>query len=177
MSDHLTPSDRTFMRHFAMMIAGLMAITVGLIVIGVLVHVSMPKEPNLAQIREAGERIRPVGADYAGATGRAAMLEQQAAAAKAAASQVAYGGTLDGKTIYGNLCHSCHDAGLTGAPKLGNKADWAPRIAEGIDTLVKHAIEGYTGPDGNHLPAKGGNPALTDAQVEATVKWMVSQVK
>ncbi|HJU08981.1 MAG TPA: c-type cytochrome, partial [Rhodanobacteraceae bacterium] len=81
-----------------------------------------------------------------------------------------------GKTIYGNLCHSCHDAGVTGAPKLGNKADWAPRIAEGIDTLVKHAIDGYTGPDGNHMPAKGGNPALTDAQVEATVKWMVSQV-
>ncbi len=176
MSDHLTPSDRTFMRHFAIMIAALAAVAVGFVVIGLLVHASMPKEADTAQIREAGERIMPVGGDYAGATGREAMLEQQAAAAKAAASQVAYGGTTDGKTIYGNLCHSCHDAGVTGAPKLGNKADWAPRIAEGIDTLVKHAIGGYTGPDGNHMPAKGGNPALTDAQVEATVKWMVSQV-
>ena len=176
MSDHLTPSDRTFMRHFAIMIAVLAAVAVGLVVIGMLVHAAMPKEPDTAQVREAGERIMPVGADFAGSTGRAAMLAQQAAAAKAAASQVAYGGTTDGKTIYGQLCHSCHDAGVTGAPKLGNKGDWAPRIAEGIDTLVKHAIDGYTGPDGNHMPAKGGNPALTDAQVEATVKWMVSQV-
>ena len=176
MSDHLTPSDRTFMRHFAIMIAALGAVAVGLIIIGMLVHAAMPKQADTAQIREAGERITPVGANFSGSTGRAAMLAQQAAAAKAAASQVAYGGTTDGKTIYGQLCHSCHDAGVTGAPKLGNKGDWAPRIAEGIDTLVKHAIDGYTGPDGNHMPAKGGNPALTDAQVEATVKWMVGQV-
>jgi cytochrome c5 len=175
-SDHLTPSDRTFMRHFAIMIAALAAVAVGFVVIGLLVHASMPEQSDTAQIREAGERIVPIGADFAGSTGRAAMLAQQAAAAKAAASQVAYGGTTDGKTIYGNLCHSCHEAGVTGAPKLGNKGDWAPRIAEGVDTLVKHAIDGYTGPDGNHMPAKGGNPALTDAQVEATVKWMVSQV-
>lgn len=177
MSDHLTPSDRTFMRHFAIMIAALGAVAVGLVIIGMLVHAAMPKQSDTAQIRESGERITPVGGDFAGSTGRAAMLAQQAAAAKAAAAQVAYGGTTDGKTIYGQLCHSCHDAGVTGAPKLGNKGDWAPRIAEGIDTLVKHAIDGYTGPDGNHMPAKGGNPALTDAQVEATVKWMVSQVK
>lgn len=177
MSDHLTPSDRSFMRHFAMMIGALAVITLLLIGLGALIYAHEPSEPDTAQIHEAGERIEPVGAVFAGSTGRAAMQAQQAAAAKAAASQVAYGGTTDGKTIYGQLCHSCHDAGVTGAPKLGNKADWAPRIAEGIATLVKHAIEGYTGPDGNHMPAKGGNPALTDAQVEATVKWMVSQVK
>ena len=91
------------------------------------------------------------------------------AAAKAAASQVAYGGTTDGKTIYDNLCNSCHTAGVAGAPKLGDKAMWGPRIAEGLDTLIKHAIEGYNGPDGNFMPAKGGNPALTDEQVKAAV--------
>ena len=176
MSDHLTPSDRTFMRHFAMLIAGLVALTLALIALGTLLYSSMPKETDPLKASQTDERIMPVGADYAGSTGRAAMLAQQAAAAKAAAAQVAYGGTTDGKTIYGNLCHSCHDAGVTGAPKLGNKAEWGPRIAEGIDTLVKHAIDGYTGPDGNHMPAKGGNPSLTDAQVEATVKWMASQV-
>lgn len=176
MSDHLTPSDRTFMRHFAMMIAGLAFITLCLIGLGVLLYSQEPSEQDTAKVKEAAARIEPVGAVYAGATGRAAMQAQAAAAAKAAASQVAYGGTTDGKTIYGQLCHSCHDAGVTGAPKLGNKGDWAPRIAEGIATLVKHAEDGYTGPDGNHMPAKGGNPALTDAQVEATVKWMVSQV-
>lgn len=177
MSGHLTPSDRTFMRHFAMMIAALAVITLALIALGAILYSSEPSEQDTAKAQAASARIEPVGAVFAGSTGRAAMQAQQAAAAKAAASQVAYGGTTDGKTIYGQLCHSCHDAGVTGAPKLGNKGDWAPRIAEGIATLVSHAINGYKGPDGNQMPAKGGNPALTDAQVEATVKWMVSQVK
>ena len=52
-------------------------------------------------------------------------------------------------------------------------------MAQGLDTLVKHAIEGYSGPDGKGalMPAKGGNPSLTDAQVKATVEWMLTQVK
>jgi cytochrome c5 len=98
------------------------------------------------------------------------------AAAKAAASQVAYGGTTDGKTIFGNLCQTCHLAGVAGAPKVGDKAAWAPRVAEGVETLIKHATEGYTGKSGV-MPAKGGNAALNDAQIKATVEWMVSQVK
>jgi cytochrome c5 len=105
------------------------------------------------------------------------MEAAQEAAAKAAAAQIAYGGTTDGKTIYDNLCHSCHTAGVAGAPVLGNKSMWAPRIAEGLDTLVQHAINGYHGPDGNQMPAKGGNPSLTDAQVKAAVTWIVDQAK
>jgi cytochrome c5 len=89
---------------------------------------------------------------------------------------VAYGGTIDGKTIYGNLCHSCHDTGAGGAPKIADKAGWAPRVAQGLETLDKHAIEGYTGKAGI-MPAKGGNPSLTDEQVKATVQWIVEQVK
>ena len=165
------------MRHFAIMIAALAGVAVILIIIGQIVHAYQPSEATDTQARAASERIMPVGGDYAGATGRAAMQEEAAAAAKAASSQVAYGGTTDGKTIFGQLCTTCHSTGAAGAPKITDKAAWAPRVAEGIDTLVKHAIDGYTGPDGNHMPAKGGNPALSDAQVEATVKWMVSQVK
>ena len=59
---------------------------------------------------------------------------------------------------------------------LTNKAAWAPRLAQGEATLLKHAIEGYTGTEGM-MPAKGGNPALTDEQVKATVDWMIAQVK
>jgi cytochrome c5 len=165
------------MKHFAIMIAMLAGIAVLLIIIGTFVWASLPKESNQREVQRAGDRITPVAAVYAGDTGRAAMQAAKAAADKAAASQVAYGGTTDGKTIFDHLCTSCHTAGVAGAPKLGNKADWAPRIKEGIATLVKHAEDGYHGPDGNFMPPRGGNPALTDAQVEATVKWMVSQAQ
>ena len=177
MSTHLTPSDRTFMKHFAIMIAMLAGTAVVLIIIGTFVWASLPKESNQREVQRAGDRITPVAAVYAGDTGRAAMQAAKAAADKAAASQVAYGGTTDGKAIFDHLCTTCHSTGAAGAPRITDKSAWAPRIKEGIATLVKHAIDGYTGPDGNHMPAKGGNPALTDAQVEATVKWMVSQAQ
>jgi cytochrome c5 len=104
------------------------------------------------------------------------MAAAQEAAKAAAASQVAYGGTTDGKAIFGQLCHTCHETGAGGAPKITDKAAWAPRVAEGLATLEKHAIEGYTGKSGI-MPPKGGNPALSDEQVKATVQWMLSQVK
>ncbi|MBS0383448.1 MAG: cytochrome c5 family protein [Proteobacteria bacterium] len=164
------------MRHFAIMIAMLAGTAVVLTFVGAFVWSTLPKENNQREVMQAGDRIAPAAAVYAGNTGRAAMEAAKADAAKAAASQVAYDGTTDGKVIFDKLCTSCHTTGVTNAPKLGNKADWAPRIKQGIDTLVKHAEDGYTGPDGNHMPARGGNPALSNAQVEATVKWMVSQV-
>lgn len=164
------------MRHFAIMIAMLGTTAVLLIIVGTFVWSTLPRENDQREVQRASDRISPVSAVYAGNTGRAAMEAAKADAAKAAASQVAYDGTTDGKVIYDKLCTSCHTAGVTGAPKLGDKADWARRIKEGIATLIKHAEDGYTGPDGNHMPARGGNPALSDAQVEATVKWMVSQV-
>ncbi len=177
MSTHLTPSDRTFMRHFAIMIAMLGCTAVVFIIVGTLVWSSLPKDNNQLEVQQAGARITPVAAVYAGDTGRAAMAAAKAASDKAAASQVAYGGTTDGKVIFDKLCTTCHSTGAAGAPKITDKSAWAPRIKEGLATLVKHAVDGYTGPDGNHMPAKGGNPALTDAQVEATVKWMVGQAQ
>ena len=177
MSGSISKSDQSFLRQFSMMISGLALLTVVLILSALAIYNHEPKETNPNEPSKVAERIAPAADVYAGDTGRAAMQAAADAAAKAAASQVAYGGTTDGKTIYDHLCTSCHTAGIAGAPKLGNKAMWAPRIAEGIDTLVKHAIEGYHGPDGNFMPPKGGNPALSDDQVKATVEWMVAQSK
>jgi cytochrome c5 len=170
-------SDQNFVRQFSWLTAGLSLLALVLMVVAYAIYSNIPKEQDPAVAKRTEQRIAPVGAVYAGDTGRAAMLAAQEAAAKAAASQVAYGGTKDGKTIYDNLCHSCHTAGVAGAPKLGDKGAWGSRIAEGTATLIKHAIEGYTGPDGNHMPPKGGNPALTEEQVGNTVKWMVDQAK
>ena len=79
-----------------------------------------------------------------------------------------------GKGVYDKACALCHAAGVAGAPKLGDKTDWAPRIAQGKDTLYKHAIEGYQGTKGM-MPAKGGNSTLSDAEVKASVDYMTSQ--
>lgn len=173
----MTKSDQSFVRQFGMLLVGLSILTVLLIVMACVIYSREPKEINPNVPKQTAARIAPVGAVYAGNTGRAAMAAAQEAAAKAAASQVAFGGSTDGKTVYEGLCHSCHTAGIAGAPKLGDKAAWAPRIAEGLDTLVKHAIEGYKGPDGNMMPAKGGMPSLTDEQVKNTVHWIVDQAK
>jgi cytochrome c5 len=172
----VTSTDRIFLKHFAMLIGFLIVVAIVLMALGAYIYASHPPEQNPKAAETTSGRIAPVGAVYAGDTGRAAMAAAQEAAKAAAASQVAYGGTTDGKEIFGQLCHSCHEAGVAGAPKVGDKAAWAPRIAQGLDTLDKHAIEGYTGKTGI-MPAKGGNPSLTDAQMKATVSWMVDQAK
>ena len=66
--------------------------------------------------------------------------------------------TPDGEKVYGGLCISCHGSGIPNIPQIGNKEDWAPRIAQGIAVLYDRAINGYTGSSGMPMPAKGGNP-------------------
>ncbi|HCC66741.1 MAG TPA: cytochrome c5 family protein [Moraxella sp.] len=78
-----------------------------------------------------------------------------------------------GEKLFSSVCATCHTAGLMGAPKLGDKADWAPRIAQGKDTLYKHAIVGYQGKSGV-MPARGGSQA-SDEEVKAAVDYMVSK--
>jgi cytochrome c5 len=173
----MTKSDQSFIRQFSWLIAGLHVLALVLLIMAYTIYARSAKETNPHAAQKVAERLAPAGAVYAGDTGRAAMMAAQEAAAKAAASQVAFGGSTDGKTVYDGLCHSCHSAGVAGAAKLGDKAAWAPRIAQGIDTLVKHAIEGYHGPDGNFMPPKGGMPSLTDEQVKNTVHWIVDQAK
>ena len=86
------------------------------------------------------------------------------------------GAVVDGKKVYEGLCQACHGTGAAGAPKAGDKGAWGSRIAQGKDTLFKHAIGGYTGKTGT-MPAKGGNPALSDAEVGAAVEHMVGLSK
>lgn len=167
--------DLEFLKKFSMVIGFLMLVTLGLIFGAYYVHQQLPVEVSPVAAKRTAERIAPAGAVYAGSTGAAAQAAATAAAAAQAASQVAYGGTTDGSVIFGQLCTGCHTSGAGGAPTL-DQAHWGPRIAQGKDTLYKHAIEGFTGAAGV-MPAKGGNPALTDEQIKATVDWMVSNLK
>ena len=168
--------DLVFLKHFSQLISLLVGITIALILLGMYINGLKPPAPNKVAIAATLARIQPAGAVFAGATGAAAQAAAGAAAAEAAKGQVAYGGTLDGSVIFGNLCTGCHTAGVAKAPKL-EKAAWSARIAQGVETLHGHAINGYNGPDGGVMPARGGNPSLTDEQVKATVDWMLSQLK
>ncbi|HZV23655.1 MAG TPA: c-type cytochrome [Luteimonas sp.] len=168
--------DLDFLKKFSLVIGFLVLVTGGLQLLAYHLNQAIPPEVSPIAVQRTQNRIAPLGAVYAGATGAAAQAAATAAAAAAAASQVAYGGTTDGSVIFGNLCTGCHTSGAGGAPTL-DKSHWAARIPEGKDTLYKHAIEGYHGPDGGVMPPKGGNPALSDAQVKATVDWMLSQIK
>lgn len=102
----------------------------------------------------------------------AAPAATDAAAAPATAAAAPAAGAVDGKATYEQICQACHAAGLAGAPKLGDTAGWGPRLAKGKDTLYTHALQGF-----NAMPAKGGNPSLSDEQVKATVDYMVASVK
>jgi cytochrome c5 len=166
--------DLVFVKHFAQVIGFLVLVTVALIGLGYYLNTLKPVEANPAAEARMLSRIQPAGAVFAGATGAAAQAQAAADALEAAKGQVAYGGTLDGKVVFDNLCTGCHTAGVGGAPKLV-AGDWAARLAQGKDVLHKHAIEGYQ--NVGVMPAKGGNPALTDEQVIATVDWMLAQLK
>jgi cytochrome c5 len=168
--------DLVFLKHFSMILGFLIAVTAGLILFAHHLNGVIPAEVSPEAAKRTEARIAPTGAVYAGSTGAAQQAAAVAAAAASAASQVAYGGTTDGAVVFNNLCTGCHTSGAGGAPTL-DKAHWTARIAAGKDTLYKHAIEGNHGPDGGLMPPKGGNPALTDEQVKATVDWILGNLK
>lgn len=100
-------------------------------------------------------------------------------AAPEATSPVAAPAVADnaqGKSVFNKTCAMCHTSGAAGAPITGDKADWGPRIAQGIDVLYTHAIEGFTGEKGA-MPARGGSSTLSDDEVKAAVDYMVAQAQ
>jgi cytochrome c5 len=187
----VTKYDAVFLKHFAQLIGGLMAFAVLLIFIAHHINNEFygynaiksgadPSELNNLErervernIAESNARIGLPAGVYVGDAGREAMAAAQKAREEAAKAQVAYGGTLDGAVIYQNLCGACHGSGAGGAPQPTKEA-WAPRIAQGVDTLYKHAIDGFQGQAGI-MPPRGGNPSLTDEQVKASVDYMVQK--
>lgn len=78
----------------------------------------------------------------------------------------------DGKAVYDSTCKMCHTAGIAGAPKLGDKAQWADRLAKGTAALEKSAIDGI-----GIMPARGANAKLSDDDVKAAVAYMLASVK
>ncbi|PTD99683.1 c-type cytochrome [Pandoraea apista] len=131
-----------------------------------------PAQPasGAAAAPASGAPAAASGADAGSAAAAAAAM----ASLKTAAPTVAGAGSnLDaGKKLYDTVCMACHASGVMNAPKFGDKAAWAPRIATGIDTLHNAAIKGL-----NAMPPKGGAANASDDDVKAAVDYMVNAVK
>jgi cytochrome c5 len=116
------------------------------------------------------ERIKPVGTVLLMGD---AQLAAAAAAAVTAPTPVAT--VLSGPQVYNAACIVCHQPpGVGGAPPVGDVAAWAPRIAQGLDTLHQHAIQGFQGTAG-FMPPKGGRVDLSDAEISSAVDYLVEQ--
>lgn len=178
MNNPVRPSDQKFLRRFSLVVAGLAVLILSLLALVAIFYDITPAPQISNPLARAQARAASAETVTTGHQGQPAkMTGMIGTQSQGLADQSAFGGSMDGKFIYERACAVCHDPGIAGAPKLGDKAIWAPRIVRGIVVLEQHAIDGYHGPDGRFMPAKGGNPALSDAQVRVTVQWMVGQVK
>ncbi len=143
---------------------------------GKLAEPAMPATGTATAAAPAGNTVAAGATAPVAATMIPVAAATTSTAAPAAVAAAAPAGKGNGKQTYESTCHVCHGTGLAGAPKFGDKAAWAPRLAEGIATLHQHALQGYQGKVGV-MPPKGGNTALSDADVEAAVDYMAAAAK
>ncbi len=157
----MSHKDDVFIRVFFGVLLGLVVFTIAIIILANSVG-------QLEQQRVGGgptgpaaveDRIQPVA--------KVRIVGQTPAAPAAAAAPM----ERSGKQVSEVACNACHATGAAGAPKIGDQKQWASRAKLGVATLVDHAINGIRG-----MPAKGGNPTLTDEEVRKAVVYMLEEV-
>lgn len=168
--------DRVFFQKYSIIIA---LIAVAMVIFYIIANAIGGREDEYSAARasQTDANTQPAGqVNVAGET-PAGPAPAVAATDSGAAPDAAAGGADAGKSTYDGLCVSCHGSGLPNVPQMGDKAAWEPRLAQGMDVLYTHAIGGFVGASGMPMPAKGGNPALSDDQVKAAVDFMVAGSK
>gem|GEM_PF-68414 len=165
----MNQQDKSFLITFTTVLSVLVIITVAIFLAARMVSlVSVAPDDGVRKQATAEERIKPV-AKVAVAGASAPQATKAAATPAPVATQVA-SAKQPGEDTFNAACTACHTAGVLGAPKLGSKQDWEPRFAQGLDTLVNHAVNGI-----RSMPAKGGNPALTEQDIKNTVTYMLQK--
>jgi len=166
----MSKQDSHFFNNFSLVLGILFAVTIGLFVLARHVGAEhqvkqVTRDPRF--LASVEERLQPVSrVAIAGQDNSALKIESVGPATPARALPA------DGTAAYAEGCATCHGTGLAGAPKAGDKGAWGPRIAQGKDTLYKHALEGFNGKTGV-MPAKGGQTAWPDDLVREAVDHMV----
>lgn len=147
--------DKVFMSNFGKVMAGLGVIFAICIIAAVMVVGGTSIRDETARIAQVEARLTPP----------ARVVTDPSQLVKVAAKVRE---PLSGKQVVEKVCGSCHVGGLLNAPKIGDAADWKARYAQGLDTLVKHSIEGI-----RLMPARGGDAELSDDEIRESVKQML----
>ena len=165
--------DQKFFDMYSLVIGVLVIVTIGILVLAF----EMSERTQKVFTRETAEyqaavaeRIRPVGDVYLPGE------EHQADApvVETAAEPEPVATAMTGPQVYNSACIACHGVGVGGAPIVGDAAQWTDRLAQGMETLTRHAIEGYTGSAG-YMPPKGGRLDLSDDEVAGAVEYMANE--
>ena len=160
--------DALFVRNFGIVLAGLTVLGIVIAILARMVNSNFVTTTGIYD-QNIEARLAPVGqVNTSGETVTLAGSAPTAGAAPAATPVAA----SPGEAAYNQVCFACHAQGIAGAPKLGDAAAWEARIAQGNDTLYKHAIEGFTGSAGM-MPPKGGAVDMADEDIKAAVDFMV----
>jgi cytochrome c5 len=165
-------SDTHFFNSFSVVLGILIAFTICLFAFAR----SLGRDYQLAEVREdpilkqqVAQNTAPFGREAIAGQDNSALAIVPAAPGGAAGSAAAVPTT--GEEAFKQVCSACHATGLNGAPKAGDHAAWAPRIAQGKDTLYTHAIAGK-----GLMPPKGGTN-WPDATIRMAVDYMVALTK
>jgi cytochrome c5 len=164
----VSKADDIFYRQFGLVLSALVLFT--LIVffvartIGAYSFEKMQSSPSAVL-----DRIKPFGQVRVGKPDDV-VVAAAPAASPAAAPAADTGGGQSGEQVYNTVCLACHSTGVAGAPKVGDKAAWEPRMAQGMDALVATALKGK-----GAMPPKGGNTSLSDEAVKSAVEYMIEK--
>ena len=165
----MSKQDSHFFNNFSLVLGILFAVTIGLFVFARHVGAEHQGKQVLTDpqyVESVKSRLAPEGRVALSAEDNAAL------AIKSVGPEIQVSLPADGAAAYNMGCNACHAAGVAGAPKVGDKAAWAPRIATGMEALLKSATNGK-----NAMPARGGAADLTDDELKAAVEYLVGQAK
>ena len=165
----MSKADDVFLREFGVILLALTAFTLTVFFTARAIGGSaFEKAQNSPQA--ILDRIRPFGQVRVGKSDETLAAAAPAAPATAPAAEPGAAAGQGGEAVYSKACIACHSTGVAGAPKVGDKAAWEPRLAQGMDTLVSTALKGK-----GAMPPKGGHASLSDAEIKAAVEYMLEK--
>ncbi|MEM6638579.1 MAG: c-type cytochrome [Pseudomonadota bacterium] len=173
--------DQQFFDLFSMVLAALVLFTLAMIALAVTISkntIGESRKTDPQRLALLEERVRPLGqVSIAGESGGSDALLAAARPKPPPAPGSAEAANIEprsGDEVFNLACTACHTAGVAGAPKVGVASAWTARVAQGMDVLYDHAINGFRGKVGM-MPAKGGITSLSDDEVKAAVDYMLEK--